>query len=137
MWLHMRKACFAAFCGALTLVSPMAASAQAVFTTAPGGGGQIVVNQSTGAVSYCVILSGGTALAPTPTGICAKIGTATPSATNPSLVVSEWFNGNSAGQYTSFVTNVYTGKVTQCEYYYNGNLHTIYGDCAVIGTASS
>ncbi|MBV8978366.1 MAG: hypothetical protein JO261_09570 [Alphaproteobacteria bacterium] len=126
----------AAFLMAALLSMTTFASAQAVFTTATAAGGQLIADQNTGAVTWCVALTGGTALSPTPTGVCAKIGTATPSATNPSLSISDWFsNGTSGG--TSFITNVYTGKVWQCEYYYNSNTDVIYGDCAQRGTAST
>jgi hypothetical protein len=137
MTLVARKHLFAGFSVALALAAPGAASAQAVFTTAPAGGGTLVVNQNTGAISYCVITSGGTGLAPVPTGTCGKIGTATPSATNPSLVISDWFISNTNNQFTAFITNVYTGKVVQCVYYYTAVPRVLYGDCALIATASS
>jgi len=121
-------------CMALSVFGVAGASATTTMTTAEVGTGQFVVDQTTGAISFCIPLTGGTALAPTPVGKCAQIGTATVS-TNPSLQVIGPFSTGISGVDTSFVTNVYTGKVTQCEYYYNSNLGTIYGDCAVIGTA--
>ncbi len=131
----MRKATLAAAAGiALCGFGSPAAFAVTTMSTAVVGTGQFVVYQTTGAISFCVPLTGGTALAPTPVGKCAQIGTAAVS-TNPSLQVIGPFGTDISGVDTSFVTNVYTGKVTQCEYYYNSNLGTIYGDCAVIGTA--
>jgi hypothetical protein len=109
------------------------AFAATTMTTAPAGGGQIVVDQVAGDISYCVQLTGGTALSPTPIGKCAKIGTASVS-TNPSLQVQGPFSTGVGSAWASFITNVYTGKVTQCVYYYNANTSAIYGDCAVVGT---
>jgi len=73
-------------------------------------GGAIVVNQNTGAITYCTGFYTGTNPA-TPSGTCTKIGTITPTTTaGPSLVI----NSSLVPESSAIVTNIYTGKVVEC-----------------------
>lgn len=121
-------------CAIAMLSCSPAIAAKPTMLTAPVTGGQLVVDQTTGAISYCVTLTTGGTSNPTPVGMCAQIGTATPAANNPSFEIGVSENSGVPSGATSFVTNVYSGQVTQCEYYFNSTTHSIAGSCALVGT---
>ncbi|MBV9990742.1 MAG: hypothetical protein JOZ72_05560 [Alphaproteobacteria bacterium] len=115
----------------LAVCSSAARAETAVFRPGPVG---ITVNQSTGSITFCAPNTSGTAGAPVASGVCAKIGTAAPSSPIPSLAISDSVT-TSVGL-TILVTNIYTGKITQCVYSYYTNQKKIVGSCAPIGTAA-
>jgi hypothetical protein len=118
-----------AFCTAsLIACTAGEAAAKPQFLTSPATQGQIVVDQLTGDISYCVLFASGT----TPTGLCGKIGTAAPSGNNPDFEVSAPFLYNPPFGAAVFVTNTYTGQVTECTYIYNSTTHSISGNCVPI-----
>jgi hypothetical protein len=107
--------------------------AHPVFTTAPG---ELIVNQRTGAITYCVTITAGTIFAPEAKGLCAEIGNAEPSAVIPSLVISDPV-ATSDGT-SSFITNIYTGQITQCVYDYSTTGGAAFHfQCLVIGNAAT
>jgi hypothetical protein len=123
------------FAGLLSLAATAAGAATPVFTAGPETGDQIFVDQNTGVISACQVVTTFSGSSPIPAGVCGRLGSASPTvANNPSLVISIPVSNGSAGEFTFIVTNVYTGQVTQCEYFYQSGTHTFYGDCAVIGT---
>jgi len=97
-------------------------------TVTPGWAvvGGAVVNENTGAITFC----SNYAVLPNPEGTCFKIGTAVPTTTTntPSLIITL----NSTGFY---VTNVFTGKVVQCADLLNSQTGAISGSCIAEGTA--
>jgi hypothetical protein len=103
---------------------------------------QFIINQISGAVSFCTLYFNTTTVPATPTGNCLQIGTisADPDPTrNPSLsvitndqTVSDPTNNNihsSVG-----ITNVYTGQVWECTVSVNITTRVSSGRCALIGT---
>jgi hypothetical protein len=118
----------AAALGIAMSCAPAGAQVAPPFTVTGSNGGNIVLNQNTGAITLCD--GHYTGAGPfTPDGTCIKIGTATPSAgTLPSLVAT-WSTGN-----PFFVTNVNTGKVWQCDSYLSAS-GSFVGSCILEGTA--
>ena len=104
--------------------------------------GAIVVDQVTGAISYCYAYG---SAGPSITGSCLKIGTATPSSTLPTPQVGlsvYQATTNSGSTYTSGLTiqtgdvwlvNNTTGDVTYCYFY--PNLGSPQGVCKDLGIA--
>lgn len=120
-----------ALCTVSALACATAASAKPKMVVAPANQGNIVVDQVTGDISYCVLLSTGTM---TPGGVCGKLGTATPSTNNPSLEIGVSNVYNPPFGARVFVTNTFTGQVTQCDYIYNSTSHSVIGSCATVAT---
>jgi hypothetical protein len=101
-------------------------------------GGTIVVNQSTGAISYCtgeVLISGigpgGSTVAPI--GVCIVLGKATPTlGSTTSLTVVPQPSG-------AFVVNNDTGAILQCATYnlLYGTTDYAFGACKSMGNAAN
>lgn len=125
------KTCLVALCTVCALAGATEAAAKPKMVAAPANQGNIVVDQVTGEISYCILLSTGTM---TPGGVCGKLGTATPSVNNPSLEIGVSNVYNPPFGARAFVTNVYTGQVTQCDYSYNSTSHSVVGSCAPVAT---
>jgi hypothetical protein len=106
--------------------------------------GQFIVSQISGAITFCTLSFNGNVTVgmpvAQPTGKCLHIGTAQPSATNPSLAITPCSCGLtlSTGQASTTVevTNLYTGVVVECTVTENINNGNLAGQCVNIGTAS-
>jgi hypothetical protein len=125
---------------AICALSSSAAVAQTVpkFGTAQLWGGNMIVDQTTGAITVCYAATNTTNTSPyiLAQGLCKDLGSISPSSTSPSLVISTPLD-ETTGQYSALVTNVYTGVVVQCAWRFNvGGNGMITGLCTTIATAS-
>lgn len=115
------------FVGAFAVIGPVEAQLSPGFTAGAANGYNVVVNQNTGAITACNGYFTGSGPY-TPAGTCIKIGTATPTTTDPSLVIT-WSVGA-----TFFVTNIFTGKIWQCDPY-TSPTGSLSGTCILEHTA--
>lgn len=131
-----------------TSSAPPAATSQPRILTvvsAQLGVGIVVVDQRTGAISYCSdeigeTVTGSTFSQPKPLSHCAKLGTITPTSTPPAAAVGltviipagtdVTVKGNATGGTSFYVINNQTGDIVQCSTV-NGNTPT--GTCVDLG----
>ena len=104
--------CVLLLAGVESLIRPGVTAAQtssATFTVSPTGNstGVVIVDQSTGAITYCTSLVNISGINAIPSGFCTMLARATPGPSPNSLSVS-------ASSSSIFVINNQTGQILQC-----------------------
>lgn len=107
----------------LTLCSAPLAAYAGNWVQTPVSGGVVIVNQTSGSITFCSgLLNGNTNQ---PLGKCAAIGSIAPVNLNGNVQV----NAGTTANLVFFVTNTATGAIAQCSMMTNGNTGAPIGTC--------